>query len=143
MRPMPGLADLPRLIEESRAAGMRIDIGNKVDDGVLSALPDVAGRTVYRVVQEGLTNVRKHAPGAAAQVTLDGGTGAGLDVTIANRLPSADAGPDSAARAAMPVPGAGTGLIGLSERLELAGGTLESGTSGGEFLLHAWLPWPE
>jgi signal transduction histidine kinase len=96
-------------------------------------LPDAAGRTVYRVVQEGLTNVRKHAPGAAARITLDGGPGAGLDVTIANRLASAGSA----------MPGSGTGLIGLSERLELAGGKLESGARGGEFLLHAWLPWPE
>jgi signal transduction histidine kinase len=138
MRPMPGIADLPRLTEESRAAGMRVEVdGIAVDE--LSCLPDVTGRTVYRVVQEGLTNVRKHAPGAAARVTLDGGPGAGLNVTIANRVPSAARGPDSAAAT---VPGTGTGLIGLSERLELAGGTLESGARGGEFLLRARLPWP-
>jgi signal transduction histidine kinase len=145
MRPMPGIADLPRLAEESRAAGMRVEVDGIEADG-LSCLPDVAGRTVYRVVQEGLTNVRKHAPGAAARVTLDGGPGAGLNVTVVNRLPPSRklaVGPDSGARAAAPIPGTGTGLIGLSERLELAGGTLESGARGGEFLLHAWLPWPE
>ena len=161
MRPLPGAADLPRLIEESRAAGMRIETGGGAwpGDGAsagrcvaelpslplpwplprpLSVLPDAAGRTVYRVVQEGLTNVRKHAPGAAARVTLDGGPGAGLDVTIVNRL-----APAGGATAGLPVPGSGTGLIGLSERLELAGGTLESGARGGEFVLRARLPWPE
>jgi signal transduction histidine kinase len=96
-------------------------------------LPDAAGRTVYRVVQEGLTNVRKHAPGAVARITVDGGPGAGLDVTIANRLASAGSA----------MPGSGTGLIGLSERLELAGGKLESGARDGEFRLYAWLPWPQ
>jgi signal transduction histidine kinase len=97
----------------------------------------VVGRTAYRIVREALTNVRKHAPGAAARITLDGGPGAGLDVTIASRLAV-----PSGARAGAGVPGSGTGLIGLSERLELAGGKLESGARGGEFLLHAWLPWP-
>jgi signal transduction histidine kinase len=139
MRPLPGIADLPRLIEESRAAGMRIEAGGGAwpgDEPAPSCLPDAAGRTVYRVVQEGLTNVRKHAPSAAARVTLDGGPGAGLDVTIANRLaPASDA-------AGGGLPGAGTGLIGLGERLELAGGRLESGARGGEFLLYAWVPWP-
>ncbi len=150
MRPTPGVADLPRLIEESRAAGMRIEAGGGAwpGDGASpggpgseapSWLPDALGRTVYRVVQEGLTNVRKHAPGAAARITLDGGPGAGLDVTIVNRLAVAS----GAVAGGPPVPGSGTGLIGLSERLELAGGKLESGIRSGEFLLHAWLPWPE
>jgi signal transduction histidine kinase len=162
MRPMPGVTDLPRLIEESRAAGMRIEAGGGAwpGDGAWpggpgsealseahsvppavapSWLPDALGRTVYRVVQEGLTNVRKHAPGAAARITLDGGPGAGLDVTIVNRLAVAS----GAVAGRPPVPGSGTGLIGLSERLELAGGKLESGARSGEFLLHAWLPWPE
>jgi signal transduction histidine kinase len=94
---------------------------------------------VYRVVQEGLTNVRKHAPGAAARVTLDGGPGAGLDITIVNRLAVASGAGADGPR----VPGSGTGLIGLGERLELAGGKLESGARAGEFRLHAWLPWPE
>jgi len=151
MRPLPGVADLPRLIEESRAAGMRIEAGGGAwpgdgaspgepvpgpGSGTVSALPDATWRTVYRVVQEGLTNVRKHAPGATARVTLDGGPGAGLDVKVVNRLAPAGA-PGSG------VPGSGTGLIGLGERLELAGGKLESGARGGEFLLHAWLPWPQ
>jgi signal transduction histidine kinase len=166
MRPTPGVADLPRLIEESRAAGMRIEAGGEGWPGeeapagepgpgsgpaspVLPGLPDAVGRTVYRVVQEGLTNVRKHAPGAAARVTLDGGPGPGLDVTIVNRLAavgaagSATGGAASGGAAGPPVPGSGTGLIGLSERLELAGGTLESRARDGEFMLHAWLPWPE
>jgi signal transduction histidine kinase len=137
-RPLPGMADLNQLIEESRAAGTPVEVNGGVD---LLAVPDPVGRTVYRVVQEGLTNARKHAPGEAVLVTLGGGPGRGLDVSIANGMPV----PGGAARAAgtEPVPGTGTGLIGLAERLDLAGGTLEHRRESGGFLLHAWLPWPE
>jgi len=136
--PLPGLADLPELVEESRAAGTRVSVtgGAWPADGEPAGLPDAAGRTVYRVVQEGLTNARKHAPGEPVQVMVDGGPGAGLDVSVVNRL-------SSVPRAVVSVPGAGTGLIGLTERLELAGGALEWRCSDGEFRLHAWLPWPE
>src|SRR5262249_60762682 len=60
-RPQPGLADLPRLVEESRDAGARVQLDDRVTD--TGALPGAAGRTAYRGVQEGLTNARKHAPG--------------------------------------------------------------------------------
>jgi signal transduction histidine kinase len=90
---------------------------------------------VYRVVQEGLTNVRKHAPGATARVAVSGRPGAGLDVCVASRLVPARAAAVDA------VPGTGTGLIGLTERVELAGGRLDYGASDGEFVLRAWLPW--
>jgi signal transduction histidine kinase len=133
-QPLPGMADLDRLIEESRAAGTPVEF----DDGGLDAkaVPEAAGRTVYRVVQEGLTNARKHAPGSAVRVTLGGGPGSGLDVSITNRLPATGA-------PAASVPGTGTGLIGLAERLDLAGGTLEQRRDAGEFQLRAWLPWAE
>jgi signal transduction histidine kinase len=139
-RPLPGMADLARLIEESRGAGTPVE----VHDGGLDflAVPDPVGRTVYRVVQEGLTNARKHAPGSAVEVTLGGGPGSGLDVSIANRVPAAGS-PAASAPGAASVPGTGTGLIGLAERLDLAGGTLEHRRDAGEFLLHASLPWPE
>jgi signal transduction histidine kinase len=135
-RPLPGVAELPRLIEESRAAGLRIEVSGETWDPAL--VPESQGRTVYRVVQEGLTNVRKHALGEPARIALGGGPGAGLDIAIANPLPPVSA-PRAAAGAA--VPGTGTGLIGLTERVELAGGRLESGARDGEFRLHAWLPW--
>jgi signal transduction histidine kinase len=134
-RPLPGIADLPELIGESRAAGMRVETGGAAWPA--AGLPDVAGRTAYRVVQEGLTNARKHAPGQPVTVTLGGGPGEGLDVSLVNPVRQASAGP------AFPVPGSGTGLIGLTERLELAGGGLDWRNSDGEFRLRAWLPWPE
>jgi signal transduction histidine kinase len=138
-QPLPGIAGLPGLIEESRAAGMRIEAGGKAwpATGAPAEVPEAAGRTVYRVVQEGLTNARKHAQGQPVSVTLGGRAGAGLDVSVANPVGPAPAGLAAA------VPGSGTGLIGLAERLELAGGRLDWRNSGGEFRLCAWLPWPE
>ena len=134
-RPLPGLAELPRLVDESRATGLRIELSG--DAWTADGLPDALGRTVYRVVQEGLTNVRKHAPDEPARVGLSGGPDAGLDISVANPLPTATAG-----RAASLVPGTGTGLIGLAERVELAGGRLTCGPGDNEFVLRAWLPWP-
>ncbi|MEK8172910.1 histidine kinase [Streptomyces sp. M19] len=64
-RPQPTLADLPRLVEESRRAGMRVTLCDQVvraDGGAADGLPSATGRTAYRIVQEGLTNARKHAP---------------------------------------------------------------------------------
>jgi signal transduction histidine kinase len=135
--PLPGIADLPELIEESRAAGTLVQTGGEAW-AAATPVPDAVGRTAYRVVQEGLTNARKHAPGQPVSVTLGGRPGAGLEVSVVNGLGAALAGPPAAT-----VPGTGTGLIGLSERLELAGGKLNWRNSGDEFRLCAWLPWPE
>jgi signal transduction histidine kinase len=132
-RPQPTLANLPSLLDESRQAGMHVSSECRVGD--LAAVPDGIGRNAYRIVQEGLTNARKHAHGAAVDVTVDGAAGTGLTVEVRNRLPVGV----PAAR----IPGTGTGLIGLSERTTLAGGRLEHGrTPGGDFQLRAWLPWP-
>jgi signal transduction histidine kinase len=149
--PLPGIARLPELVEESRAAGMSVttggpawpagDIPQGSSDALGRSLPDALGRTVYRVVQEGLTNARKHAPGQPVQVTLDGGPGPGLEVAVVNQLGPTQ--PAETGRAAGRLPGTGTGLIGLTERLELAGGRLSFGAQGGEFRLRAWLPWPQ
>jgi signal transduction histidine kinase len=62
-RPQPGLPDLPRLVEESRDAGARIQLDDRVADP--AALPGAAGRTAYRVVREGLTNARASTPPAS------------------------------------------------------------------------------
>jgi signal transduction histidine kinase len=134
-RPQPTLTALPALIEQSRLAGTRITLDNGLAD--LPAAPDGIGRHVYRVVQEGLTNARKHAPGAPVRVRLagpDGQGAAGLVVEVTNPLPGG--------AGVVPLPGAGSGLIGLRERMDLVGGRLEHGrTPDGEFRLHAWLPW--
>jgi signal transduction histidine kinase len=132
--PQPTLADLPALLEESRAAGLRIRAELDVPDA--AAVPPALGRNAYRVVQEALTNVRKHAPGAVATVRVGGAPGTGLTIVVRNPR---SAGEEHAA----PLPSAGTGLVGLGERIGLAGGRLEHGWTGdGDFLLSAWLPWP-
>ena len=132
-RPQPTLADLATLAEESRDAGMRV----RVQDLVIApdTVPAGIGRSAYRIVQEGLTNARKHALGAAVTVTVAGGPGAGLSVEVSNPWP---VGRPPAPR----IPGTGTGLVGLAERTSLAGGRLEHGrTEAGDFRLAAWLPW--
>jgi signal transduction histidine kinase len=97
-------------------------------------VPETTGRTVYRVAQEALTNVHKHARDAATTVRLSGAPGEGLVVEVVNVRPvSAD---DLQ-------PGAGVGLVGLRERVDLAGGTLEAGpTPAGGWRVRAWFPWP-
>ena len=132
-RPQPGLADLPRLVEESRDAGARVQMDDRVAD--TGELPGATGRTAYRVVQEGLTNARKHAPGEPVQVVVDGRPGSGLLIDIRNPVVNG--------QAAEPViGGSGTGLIGLTERVRLAGGELDHQAADGEFRLSARLPWP-
>lgn len=128
--PQPTLADVAALVEESRAAGMRITLRIELGDAVP---PAAVGRTAYRIAQEGLTNARKHAPGAAVTLTVHAVDG-DLHVEVRSLAPVAVA-------AAAPLPGAGTGLIGLAERVSLAGGTLEHGVDAdGAFVLRAMLP---
>jgi len=132
--PQPTLADVPTLIEESRQAGMQVRFESSLPDA--AEVPVTTGRSAYRIVQEGLTNARKHARGAAVEVTAEGAAGTGLTIEIRNRLPVGVA-------AATEIPGTGTGIVGLAERATLAGGRLEHGrTAAGDFRLWAWLPWP-
>jgi signal transduction histidine kinase len=133
-RPQPTLADLPALVEESRQAGVRVRSEYRVPQ--LGSAPLATGRNAYRVIQEGLTNVRKHAPGTVATVRVEGTPGAGLTVEVRNPAPAGD-------EHVVPLPSAGTGLVGLLERVSLGGGHLVHGwTTDGEFLLRATLPWP-
>jgi signal transduction histidine kinase len=128
--PQPTLADVAALVDESRAAGMRITARIELGD---AAPPAAVGRTAYRIVQEGLTNARKHAPGAAVTLTVHAPDG-DLQVEVRSLAPVAVA-------AVSPLPGAGTGLIGLTERVALAGGELEHGVDAdGAFVVRARLP---
>ena len=132
-RPQPTLSDLPRLLDEARAAGTPVRLDDRRADA--GTVPDVLGRTVYRVVQEGLTNVRKHAPGQEATVLLGGRRGRNLLVVVINRTGPATDDPGR-------IQGSGSGLVGLRERVQLAGGRLDAKSGHGRFRLWAVLPWP-
>ncbi|MCX4386438.1 histidine kinase [Micromonospora peucetia] len=133
-RPQPTLGDLPALVEESRAAGVRVGVRDMVT--AAEQVPAAVGRSVYRIVQEGLTNARKHAAGAGVTVDVAGAPGDGLTVEVRNRWPVGGV-------VSPEIPGAGTGLVGIAERVSLAGGRLEYGRDdSGDFRLAAWLPWP-
>jgi signal transduction histidine kinase len=97
--PQPTLADVQQLVAESGRAGMRVSLRD--DTG--SPVPDLTGRTAYRVVQEALTNARKHAPGAEVHVHLAGSPGQGLTVEVGNEPPRP--GPATAPHPAPPLPG--------------------------------------
>ncbi|MEO6084608.1 MAG: histidine kinase [Umezawaea sp.] len=126
--PQPTFADLAQLVEESAGANMRVSLRSEVEDEV----PDTAGRTVYRIVQESLTNARKHAAESEVDVRVSGYPASGLTVSVENSRP----------RVTSPA-GSGRGLLGLAERVALAGGTLEHGpTPAGGWRIEAWLPWP-
>jgi signal transduction histidine kinase len=132
--PQPTLAALPGLLEESRAAGMEIRAEIRLPD--LAAVPDAIGRHALRIVQEALTNARKHATAAPVELRLDGTPGPGLSIEVRNPVPAL-------ATADPKIPGTGAGLLGLAERATLSGGCLEHGLDDhGHFRLHAWLPWP-
>lgn len=97
-------------------------------------VPVSIGRTVYRIVQESLTNVHKHARDAATDVLVHGAVGEGVTVRVTNIRPVA---------AGFLLPGAGAGLVGLRERVDLSEGTLTVGsTPDGGWRVEAWLPWP-
>ncbi|MFE0571097.1 histidine kinase [Streptomyces albogriseolus] len=130
-RPQPTLAALDALVAESLQAGMKVTLEQRVTDA--GSVPASVGRTAYRIVQEGLTNARKHAPGTEVTISVAGGPGEDLTVRVHNPPPEGDV---------PPVPGAGQGLIGLTERATLAGGSLEHGrTPEGGFEVRARLPW--
>ncbi|MEV0323832.1 sensor histidine kinase [Streptomyces sp. NPDC050658] len=130
-RPQPTLAALDALVAEVREAGMKVALDQRAGD--TAEVPAAIGRTAYRIAQEALTNARKHAPGAEVSVVVSGAPGEGLRVVVRNPAPPGD----------VPhVPGSGQGLIGLTERASLAGGTLRHGrTPDGGFEVGAWLPW--
>jgi signal transduction histidine kinase len=133
--PQPTLAALPGLLEESRAAGMSLHADVRVAD--LAAVPDSVGRHALRIVQEALTNARKHAGSAPVNLRVEGAPGEGLTIEVRNPAPVLAAG-------APEIPGSGTGLVGLTERATLSGGHLEHGLDeSGDFRLRAWLPWPQ
>jgi signal transduction histidine kinase len=120
--PLPGADGLPALVEQFRSAGADVTLTVKGDTG---GLPATTGLTVYRIVQEALTNAAKHAPGSPTAVRLTVGAG---EVTL------------TADSQAVPGTGTGLGLASMRERAESLGGTCQAGPGGRGWLVRATLP---
>lgn len=130
--PEPTLAAIAELVSAARSAGTPVEF---TDDGLAGVSahepPDVTIRALYRIVQECLTNARKHAPGRTVRLALAGDPARGIFVSAGNGLTTAPAGGTDS----------GFGLIGLRERVELLGGRFDVDCSGGRFTVEARLPW--
>ncbi|MEU8663359.1 sensor histidine kinase, partial [Actinoplanes philippinensis] len=119
--------DLGALVGASSRAGHPVELRDEAGD-----LPAATARVVYRVVQEGLTNAHKHAPEAPTTVSVGRTEDGSVAVAVHNR----------AGAAPMDLPGSGSGLVGLAERIRLVGGTLRSGPVPGDgWQLSAVVPW--
>jgi signal transduction histidine kinase len=126
--PQPGIGELPALAGSLRAAGLEVSLSI---DGEHAALPPAVNVSAYRIVQEALTNVLKHAGLARAEVTVD-------CTDIAVTIEVTDDGPGNPSAPALT---GGHGLTGMRERVALFGGDLRAGPRpGGGFTVCAWLP---
>lgn len=132
--PQPSLGDITRLVRESRQAGLDVALDMRVE--APEAAPGSLGRDACRIVREALTNAGKHAPAARVTVSVTGRPGQGLRVIVRNPLPGGPAREP-------PLPGTGTGLAALAERVAVADGTFSYGADpAGDFVLNAALRWP-
>ena len=130
--PTPGLADLPRLVEEVTGAGLPVDLTVGPD---ARELPSGVELAAYRVVQEALTNVRKHARARRATVHVDVDAGTLHIVVTDDGTGSSNGGRRR---------GGGHGLVGMQERVAVYGGSLEAGPGvDGGFRVAATLPYDE
>lgn len=125
----PGVAAIEALVANARAAGIPVEYRPHRSD---AAIPPVVELTAYRVVQEGLTNVMRHAPGAATTVGLEQGD-AVLRIAVQNTAPVAPTTPN--------LVGAGYGLTGIRERVRAVGGRMDAAsTPDGGYRLAVELP---
>ncbi|WP_171058188.1 sensor histidine kinase [Modestobacter altitudinis] len=125
--PSPDLRDLDGLTATARAAGAEVDVAVT---GAVAGLPAVVSREAYRIVQEGLTNVLRHAPGAACRVVVDA-SGDDLELRLVNATAGALAGG----------PGGGRGLRGVGERVQALRGQVHVGADpDGRWQLAVRLP---
>ena len=135
--PVPGLARVQELVDSfsSTGAPVELDLPSPVP-----ALPPVVDLAAFRLVQEALTNVQKHAPGAATTVTVHRSRD-GVDLVVSNgRPPARRDGPVGSSGSGS---GSGLGLVGMRERVSAVGGSLETGpTPDGGFRVAARMPLP-
>lgn len=136
----PGGSDIPRLVGDAAASGLAVEL---TVAGEAAGLPPAVERAAHRVVQEGLTNAAKHAPGESVSVELSH-TATETRVVVRNGVPAASpvaqAGPSAGPGGRGPAGPGGRGLIGLDERVRLVGGTLDHGPRDGGFTVAARLP---
>lgn len=125
--PAPSLADLPDLVADARAIGQDVEL---VEHGPTRQLAPALSQAVYRMVQESLTNARRHAANLPATVQVEWGSST-LDLTVSNPLPDGvAAGPG------------GHGILGITHRAEMFGGTVSVGPRGDEWTVAVRLPLP-
>jgi signal transduction histidine kinase len=131
--PQPSAADIPALVDGARAAGSVVSLSDEVDPARFTA---TLGLTAYRIVQEALSNVIRHAPGAVVDVSLR--ESAGVVMVVVRNAPPPSV---RAASSGLDVDAGGRGLQGMRERVEMVHGTLEHGDlPGGGFVVSAHLP---
>lgn len=130
LEPAPGLDEISGLIEQTRARGAEVVFSTRGKRP--ERVADAVQLATYRILQESLTNVRRHAPGASARVDLVYG-GDDIQLTITNDVRAA------ATRAARP--GVGVGITGMRERAAALGGTVDVTARDGSFAVSACLPY--
>lgn len=124
--PTPGISDLAALVERVRSGGLDVRLDMPESE---AALPEPVARAAYAVVQEGLTNVLRHAAAAHAVVTLET-VSDDLVVTVT----------DDGHGPAQPGPASGQGIAGMRSRVTQLGGTLEAGRTGSGYMVRAHIP---
>ena len=158
VEPAPRLEDLREVVDGVLAARQPLSSSIYLDRAAQA--DEVLSRAVYRIVQESLTNARKHSPGTSVQLRVEGGPDTGIDITCSNRisrteLEAQDPEPyevpqaSGAGRGAASGPGGvvgdpqgGSGLRGMAQRAAIGGGTFHAGPDGqGRFVVSAHLPW--
>lgn len=130
LTPQPGLSEISHLVQATVRAGTRVDFASDSPE-----VPDAVGLTAYRIIQEALANIVRHAPDATAQVSVSDEGDRHLTVRVTN------ASPPEASSTPLESAGTGHGLVGMRERVRLAGGTLDVGSlPDGGFRVLARLP---